>query len=395
MKTIIFALLIAVILPNVSLALDAAVKGFIALDGLNYKKIQRAKDSLNIGIGVLDLKIFAEQDNMTAAIKLNIDGNLAIQNNLFEEAYATYRGFKNFKITLGKGVVKFQNLHWGVVANTYQDGGTILESENSVRKLSNKALLAIAYGNKGVGFTNTFTLWGDSSDVQYDEKGNVKYISNGSATAKYITAYETKAAPSFTTQKQLGLANKFELFQTQEWTFTTGQMYYKNKLQDKPTYAIDFGATLDSTVWEFWLDAIYGFTSKSPYESYTTFRKNEYFIQSGLQYHIDEYWSVMTNLEYLHVKDQAHSYTPFTIDGVTYTADSKINKLGKTVVSTNYKIEIGTQYKLSKSSFITSGVLYERKIAALDGIKDLSSIKGVYNPNTEAFQLLSSISFWF
>jgi len=396
MKKYILTLLVISLIPNLSYPLDTSVKGFIALDVFNYKKIERAKDALDVGIGVLDLKIFAEQDDMLAAMKLNIDGNLSVQNTLFEEAYATYRGFKNIKITLGKGVVKFQNLHWGVIANTYQDGGTVLESENSWRKISNKALLSFAYGNKGTGFTNTFTLWGDSQEVQFDEKGNPKYVTgNPNSSPKYITAYETKAVPAFTTQKQLGLANKFELYQTKEWTFTTGQAYFKNKLQDKASYAIDFGATLDSTVWEYWLDAIYGFTSKAPYEAYTTFRKNEYFLQTGAQYHFDEYWSALTNLEYLHTKDRAFTYTPFTQDGVSYSTDSKLDKGGQTVVSTSYKIEVGGQYKLSKSSFITTGVLYEKKIAAKDGVQDLTYIKGVYNANAEAFELLSSISFWF
>ncbi len=392
MRKLFFAL--CLLLPNLALTFDTQIKGFIALDALNYKKIDRQKDAIDIGIGVLDLKVFAEQENMTAAIKLNIDGNLSVQNTLFEEAYATYRGIKNWKFTLGKGVVKFQNLHWGVVANTYQDGGTILESENSVRKLANKALMAFAYGNRDAGFTNTFTIWGDSQEIQYDEKGNPKYISSGSSS-NTITAYNTKSVPAFTTQKQLGLANKLELFKSDIWTITTGEMYFKNKLQDKASYALDFGAVLDSTVWEAWVDMIYGFTSKAPFESYTTFRKNEYFLQMGAQYHFNEFWSVLTNMEYLHVKDQAHTYSNFTIDGTSYQADSKIFKNGETVVSTNYKIEAGGQYKLSKSSFITSGLLYEKKIAAKNGVDNLTYIHCVFNPNAEAYQLLSSISFWF
>lgn len=399
MRKLFFTL--CLLLPNFGFSFDTQVKGFIALDALNYKNIQRQKDSVDIGIGVLDLKVFAEQDNMLAAIKLNIDGDLSKRNEIFEEAYVTYRGFKNWKIVLGKGVVKFQNLHWGVIENTYQDGGTVLETENSIRKLSNKALLAVSYGNKDIGHMNTFTIWGDSQEVQYDESGNPKFVATGSGTTKTITSggYLTKSVPAFTTQKQLGLANKFELYKNNGWSFNNGLMYYKNKLQDKASYAIDFGANLDTLTWEFWLDAIYGFSSKAPFEAYTTRRKNEYFVQTGLQYHIDERWSVLTNMEYLHVKDQAYTYPNFTIGNTTYvvdtTSDTSIYKNGGTVVTSNYKIEIGGQYKLSKSSFITTGVMYERKIAAKDGVKDLTFIKGVYNPNTVAYQLLSSISFWF
>ena len=96
MRKLIYILLVVIVAPNLSLAFDTSVKGFIALDAFNYKKIQKSNGALDIGIGVLDLKIFAEQESMTAAIKLNIDGNLAVQNNLFEEAYATYRGFKKY-----------------------------------------------------------------------------------------------------------------------------------------------------------------------------------------------------------------------------------------------------------------------------------------------------------
>lgn len=401
MKKLAYIFWAIVLLPNSSYALDAAIKGFIALEAVNYTKIHRSNDSLSSGIGVLDLKIFAEQDNMTAAIKLNIDGNLSVQNTLFEEAYATYRGIRNWKITLGKGIVKFQNLHYGAIQNTYLDGGSVLQTENSWRKVSNKALFSIAYGNRGIGFTNMFTIWGDTQEIQFDEKNNPKFITSGGtgtqASPKVVSSYETKSVPAFTTQKQLGVANKFELYKTENLTLTTGQIYFKNKLQDKASYAFDFGATIDGSVWEFWLDTLYGFTSKAPYENYTTFRKNEYFIQSGLLYHINEFWSIITNIEYMHVKDHAHTYAAtFTLDGTTYyTPESRINKSGQTVVSDNYKIELAGQLKLSKSSFLTSGIMYEKKIAVLNGAKDLDYIKGVYNPNTEAFQFDTNISFWF
>ena len=243
----------------------------------------------------------------------------------------------------------------------------------------------MAYGGSYMGFTNTFTIWGDSNEIQFDDKGNPKYTATGAGTVaspKIITAYSTKPVPAFTTSKQLGLANKFELYKGENWTFNNGLAYFKNKLQDKASYAIDFGVTKDGTIWEYWLDAIYGFTSKAPYESYGTFRKNEYFVQTGAQYHLNEIWSVLTNLEYLHVKDQAFTY-------------SNLDKAGATVVSSSYKIELGTQYKLSKSSFITTGVLYEKKIAAKNGVDNLTSIKGMTNANAEGYQFLSSISFWF
>lgn len=396
MRKLFFAVLATTMVPSFAFSFDTSLKGFIALDALNYEKIQRKTGAAVIGIGVLDLKVFAEQENMTAAIKLNIDTNLTVQNSIFEEAYASYRGIRDWRISLGKGVVKFQNLHWGAVENTYLDGGSLLGTENGWRKVSNKAFASVGYGHRSRGFLNIFSLWGDSSEVSFDDQNRPYYTATGSSTSKTISAYSTRSVPAFNTSKQLGLANKLELYRGQDWTFTAGQIYYKSKLSPKASYAVDFGLNKDGNDFEFWVDMLYGFSSKAPFDSYTTFAKNEYFLQMGTQYHLDEIWSLVLNTEYLYVKDQAHTYNDFTVDGTTYKADSRyLDKSGNTYRSTNYKIESAIQYKLSKSSFITTGALYERKLASKNRVKDLSFIKGVDNPNAEAFKLSSSISFWF
>lgn len=399
MRKLFFTLCLLV--PSYAFSLDTSLKGFIALDALNYEKIQRKNGAAVIGIGVLDLKVFAEQDNMTAAIKLNIDTNLGVQNSIFEEAYASYRGIRDWKFTLGKGVVKFQNLHWGAVENTYLDGGSLLGTENSWRKVSNKAFASVAYGHRSLGFLETFTVWGDSAEIKTDERGNPSYattssgVSPGTSTNPYrVTGYATDPVTAFSTEKQLGLANKLELYRFENWTFTAGQIYYKNKLADKASYAIDFGAARYSDDIEYWVDLLYGFTNKAPFESYNTYAKNEYFLQAGTQYHFNELWSVVGNGEFLYVKDLSHNYTLFALNGKYYTGDTEL-KFGQTVKSVNYKFESAVQYKLSKSSFLTMGGLYERKKAELNGVKGLSFIKGVYNVNAEAFKLAATVSFWF
>jgi len=399
MRKLFFAVLATTLVPSFAFSFDTSLKGFIALDALNYEKIQRKTGAAVIGIGVLDLKVFAEQENMTAAIKLNIDTNLTVQNSIFEEAYASYRGIRDWRISLGKGVVKFQNLHWGAVENTYLDGGSLLGTENGWRKVSNKAFASVGYGHRSRGFLNIFSLWGDSSEVSFDDQNRPYYTATGTGTTqspKTISAYSSRSVPAFNTSKQLGLANKLELYRGQDWTFTAGQIYYKSKLSPKASYAVDFGLNKDGNDFEFWVDMLYGFSSKAPFDSYTTFAKNEYFLQMGSQYHLDEIWSVVLNTEYLYVKDLGHTYENFTVDSITYKADSRYSdKSGNTYRSTNYKIESAIQYKLSKSSFITTGALYERKLVSKNRVKDLSFIKGVDNPNAEAFKLSSSISFWF
>jgi hypothetical protein len=383
-------------MPNLAFSFETSLKGFIALDAINYEKIQRKEGAAIIGIGVLDLKIFAEQDDMTAAIKLNIDGNLSIQNSIFEEAYASYRGIKNWKFTLGKGVVKFQNLHWGAVENTYLDGGSVLGTENSWRKVSNKALLSAAFGHRSLGFLDTVTIWGDSVEVVMDDAGiKPQYVTTGDATNKIITSYKTQNVPAFTTSKQIGVAHKFELYPMDDWTLTTGQIFYQNRLAPKKSYAFDFGLNKEGSESNYWVDMLYGFSSKAPYDLYTTYAKSEYFLQLGAQYYLNEIWSLIENTEFLYTSDQAHTYNSFTIDGVNYTTDSKIDKNGQTVKTISYKFESAVQYKLSKSSFVTTGILYEKKNASRNGVHKLTAIKGLENANAEAFKLASSVSFWF
>lgn len=376
MKNFFFVLLLAI--SPTSFAFDTSVKGFIALDGLNLQKIQNKPAEAVIGIGVLDLKIFAEQDDVTAAIKLDLDGKLSEDLNIFEEAYASYRGIPNWKFSLGKGIVKFQNLHWGAAMNTYLDGGTILKTENNWRKVSRKAYISAAYGHYNKGFLDTLSVFGDSSEIEYDEAGNPK-----TTTYKNNTSYSYKNVPAFTTEKQLGLGNKLELYRINNWTFTMGQIYFKNKVQDKASWAVDFGTINETSEWEFWSDLLYGFSTKAPYEMYSTYRKYEYFLQIGAEKFLSEKWSIVGNTEYLYIKDQRHR----VIDAQ--------NQNGYVINSTNYKIESVFKYKLSKTSFLTMGGLYERKIADQNGVKGLKSIAGVYNANLEAYKLATSFSFWF
>ena len=389
--------LLIFLIPSIAFTFETSLKGFIALDALNYEKIQTKKGAAVIGIGVLDLKVFAEQDDITAAIKLNIDGDLAVKNTIFEEAYASYRGIRDWKFSLGKGVVKFQNLHWGAIENSYLDGGSVLGTENSWRKVSNKAFMSASFGHRSRGFLDTLSLYGDSTEIQTDEQGNPYFVSSGS-NPKYVSAYSTQNVTAFNTAKQIGLANKFEYYKLDNWTFTAGQIYYKNDVQPDASYGIDFGANREGDDFEIWVDLLYGFTSKGAFEAYTTKAKDEFFIQAGSSYHYNENWSFVLNSELMIVKDQAHTYSAggFTVGTIQYKADSKfLDKSGQLVESNNFKIETAAQRKLSKSSFVTIGALYERKNATKDGIEHLSYIPGVYNANCEAFKLASSVSFWF
>ncbi len=388
--------LVAICFAQSSYALDTSVRGFIALDALNYEKVQKQKGAAVIGIGVLDLKVFAEQDDMSASIKLDLDGKLDKENNIFEEAYATYKGVPNFRFSLGKGVVRFQNLHWGAVENTYQDGGSVIQSDNGYRKVSRKAFIAASYGGRSLGFINQFTFWGDSTEISQSQEGRLVYVSSGTAIAKQITGYKTEEVTAFTTSKQTGLANKAEFFVSDALKLTAGQFYYKNKMHDRPNYAVDFGVNYETADIEVWVDILAGVSSKLPFDSYTTKKKVEYFLQLGSEKPINEKWSFVNNFEFLYLKDEQHTYKTFVEDGVTYSPTSQqLEKSGAIYKIFTYKAEAAMKYKINKSAQITFGGLYERKTTDRNGVKDLSFVRDVRNANAEAFKLSSSVSFWF
>ena len=398
MKKLLVALfLVPCLLPLKAYSFDTSVRGFIALDALNFEKISGDKAASVIGIGVLDLKIFAEQDDMAAAIKLDLDGKLEKENNIFEEAYATYKGVPNMRFLLGKGVVRFQNLHWGAIENSYQDGGSVIGSDNNYRKVSRKAFLAVSYGGRSLGFINQFTIWGDSTELYTNQDGKLQYTSTGPNNAITITAYRTEEVTAFNTSKQVGLGNKLEYFANDAWKFTFGQLYNKNRIQGKkPNYAFDIGANYESSAMEVWVDALYGFSSKLPYESYTTLAKTEYFLQVGMEYYLNEKWSLVENAEALYVKDQQHTYTRFVEDGITYVPTSQqTEKSGATYKIFTYKLESAVKYKLTKSAQITVGGLYEKKQTSRNGVKNLAFVRDVRNANRDAYKLAAAISFWF
>lgn len=401
MKKLLFTLfLVLALLPVSSHALETNLKGFIALDALNFEKISGQDGAAVIGIGVLDLKIFAEQDNMSVAIKIDLDGKLDKQNNIFEEAYGTYRGKQNWRLSLGKGVVKFQNLHWGAVENTYNDGGSILGTEQNWRKVSRKAFMAVSYGGRSQGFIDQFTFFGNSDEFLYDDNGKLQYVTSsfkkGADTVTNISGYKTEAVPAFSTNKQMGFANKLELFASESTKITTGQILYKSEFQEDVSWAVDVGGNYETAAMEGWFDVLYGYTNKLPYESFPTKDKYEWYYQLGAEYYLDETWSVVGNTEGLFIKDHQHTYTTFTENGITYTPSSDQQTLSNsTIKSFTYKIEAAIKYKLTKTSFITTGGLFEKKTAERNGVEDLKTIKGVSNPNDEAYKLSSSISFWF
>lgn len=381
-----------------SWAFDTSVKGFIALDLANFEKIEGKKEKTVIGIGVLDLKVFAEQEGLTFNMKLDLDGKLNEENNIFEEAYVGYRGIRDWRFMAGKGVVRFQNIHWGVAENSYQDGGSVLGSENSFRKLSKRAFLAVSYGHYSRGFLNTFSFFGNSSEIKTDEDGEPIYdvgTSGNGTNPYYVKGYVYEPVTAFDTDKQLGLANKFEYYLSKELSLTQGLVMMRNKFTGKTTWGAAASLRYETSEYEIWSEAIHGYTSTAAYEKYSTYRKRESYIQLGGEYFLNHEWSLLANTEGLVVEDRAHSYPDFTYRGKVAKKDGSIRKSGSKYDTVQYKAEAGIKYKLSKSSQITLSGLWENKLVEKDNVKDLTRIDGVYDPNRQAFKVATGLSYWF
>ncbi len=385
---------------NQTIAFDTSVKGFIALDLANIEKIEGKKLDPQVGIGVLDLKVFAEQDGLTFNMKLDLDGKLAEANNIFEEAYVGYRGIRDWRFNAGKGVIKFQNIHWGVAENSYQDGGSIISTENSWRKLSRRAFVSTSYGHKNVGFLNTTSIFGDSSEIKTNDDGNPTYdttcTNTNGCSPTYVKGYTYEQVKAFNINKQIGLANKFEYFFDKDITLTQGLVANRNKFTDKTSWAATVSFRYETEPLEVWSEIIYGYTSTAPYEKYATYAKTETFAQLGMEYALTPDWSYLANAEFLIVDDQAHTYRDFVIGSKTFKKDSyTIKKDGSRYKSQQGKFETGVKYKLNKSAHITFAGIAERKEVEKDGVKDLKRIDGVYDPNRSAYKFITSLSYWF
>ncbi len=381
-----------------TLAFDTSVKGFIALDLPNFEKIEGDKASTILGIGVLDLKVFAEQDAMTLNMKIDLDGKLSENYNLFEEAYVGYRGIRDFRFMAGKGVIRFQNIHWGAAVNSYQDGGSVLDTEQSYRKLSRKAFTAVSYGHRSRGFLNTFSFFGNSQDVKTDDNKDPIYdvgTSGNGSNPYYVKGFTYDQVKAFDTSKQMGLANKFELYVNDEMTFTQGLLVQRNRFTGKSSWAVAASFRIEKGEYEFWTEAVYGYTTTNPYEKYATYRKTESYLQVGSEYFLNELWSIVGNVEGIYVEDRAHTYNDFIYRGKTAKVDSSIRKQRSLYQTLQYKVESGIKYKLSKSAHLTFAGLWENKIVEKDHVKNLTRIDGINNPNRQAFKVINSISYWF
>lgn len=365
------ALIVLIFLSANAFALDAEVKGFLALDLFRLIKVENKNQSVETGIGVLDLKIYGSQDNVFARFKLDLDDSkLGEPYNIFEEATATYKYSDMVQFTAGKGVVPFHRLHWGVIENTYIDGGSVIGTENSWRDVDQKIILSMRIGDFKQGFMNHFTFWGESKAVSRDRDGQLLFDANDSLTFTN--------AKTFKTDEERGLANKFEYFVNNNWSTSLSAIYYKSDLAPDESYAFDTGARYRDALWELWFEYMYGLKTTHYADKYATKAKNEHFVQFGAERKITNFVNVLIDAEALWVKDLRH-------DNRGATSKLRFND-GKTYQTNNAKFEAGVKLNISKSAFITIGTLIEKQWQEVDSVK---------RDPIHAYELATKLSVWF
>jgi len=369
-------LLLCAITPTFSAyAFEASIRGFIALDMLVVKKTEGRKQEAETGIGTLDLKVYATQDDFSMKIKLDLDDSrIGDAYNLFEEATVSYRAMPDHQIIMGKGKVSFHQMHWGVISPSFVDGGAELSPDHSLYDLDNRLVLSWRYGGFSRGFFNYLTYFGEAKSYSTNSDGTPRVSSTGTApNQRFSLSYRNEK--TFSSKDQAGIANKFELFVNRELTLSTAGMYYYNSINPKNNWAFDVAGRYSNKDIEIWAEYVHAFTSTFYAANYATFRKHENLLQLGAEYYMTEFYNVLANVEAAFVNNQHHS------DPVGEFND------GKKVKTKTYKAEVGVKLKLHKSAFITLGGQVEKQNTVIE--TDNS------DNDRHAYLLASKFSFFF
>ncbi len=366
MKRKILAILPLGLLSLNALAFDTNIAGFMALDLLMFNKHESRSATLENGIGVMDLKVYANQDNLSGKVKLDLDdSSIGTKYNIIEELLASYKVNEMLKITSGKGPVPFHSLHWGAMENTYIDGGTVLETRTNDgdrlkwTDVDNRIVTTLAVGNKGQKFINSLSFYGNSYTIRRNTDGSLDLDSRNQI--------QTDNSFTMNTKKERGVANKLEFFPTQNLKLALGGILFHNKINPKAdSWALDFGGGYESGDLEVWFNSMYGFSSESIHYRYAVKEQKEHTYQLGMEYAYAEKWSFVANGELLYLTALKH--------------DDLRNEV------TQYKLDLANKYKLSPKAHFAVGVVGERR-----HYKRIN----YYNYETGAIELAGKVSFWF
>lgn len=401
MKKIIGFLFLALLPLSTAHSFQLDIKGFIALDMFNLEKVERQKQTAELGIGVMDLKIFARHEDISLKVKMDIDGDLSTRNNLFEEALIYYRIDKNWRVTFGKGKVPFHQMHWGVSINSYVDGGSIIGTNSSFRDFDRKVMASLRYGQYNRGFFNHFTIFGDSIQPRRDRDTGEPCFDNGcratfpstydSGLNSRDTQFQTSNERTFSLKYEQGVANRVEYFYSRDLQFALGGLWYRKQEDPHPTYIGSLSTRFRNYQWEMWGEFTYGRYSRTRFLRFGADKQFEKWLQLGAEYRYTRKVSFLANVEGQHVKKRDN------LDDINST--SRFNT-GVTEGWDTYKAEVGVKYYLSNMAFFTFGTTFETQEYTISQA-DLNYLKSRINnyegefESTHAWGFKTGFSFWF
>jgi hypothetical protein len=350
----------ALVLFTTSLfAVETKVGGFVALDLVTLTDRywdEESEGEYGFGIGTVSLKVKSYVDDTSFKVKLDIDSRYIDGSyNLIEELVVGQKLTDNFTIKAGKGIVAFHNKHYGVVKDSYFDGGTVLgygliNFDDQDRRI----FISTVCGGYKSGYRNTFSLYAKEDMDQskgLNAAGNEKY--------KYTTAKNVDP------ENQIGVANKFEYYMTKEITTSVAGLIYMHKQNPHTNYAVDLGAKYRTADLEGWFEAQYGKSSLDNGEDDPVENKKELVAQVGAEYYIiSQKVSLLTDIEY---------------------ASVKYNEVGSTTeVAASYaKAEAGVGYKFNKHTKLTTGLLLE------------TMENDAWEDNKKAYMVKSGVTYYF
>jgi hypothetical protein len=370
-----FLCAIAFAIPTTALAQDkkpsANVTGFLALDVFKWVKKEDSREEMNVGIGTINVDARARNGGTSLKIKLDLDGALANKNAIFEEATITQEVTDSLAFTAGKGVVPFHQKHYGVIKDSYVDGGTIIGNYYwNYGDQDRRYLLGMKTGGKHSPIQNHTTVFGDAAYQVVRENGsykmNTKYKNAGDSS-------KTVSVPTFSDQKgidprdQIGLANKTSLTLNNNFSMAISGLYSWNRLDPHKNYALATSGNFDTDSFNVWYELQYGHSSSFQY----SFKdKNEIVAQVGAELYLDPIVSVLANLETANF-----AYTEYRLNR-TRTSDETSDKtldfanakqVGIDGVTS--KVELGAAVHFSEKATWTNGFMYEIGDVSEDSIK--------------------------
>lgn len=327
---------------------SAQITGFIALDVFKWVKKEGSREEMNVGIGTLNLDARTRNGGTSLKFKLDLDANLMRNpNSIFEEATVTQDITDSLAFTAGKGVVPFHQKHYGVIKDSYFDGGTVVGNYDW------------NYGDQDRRYllSSSYKLGNIKNSVTFFAEGAYQPTSSGA----WVTSSDTKNSRNeyedmkgIDPRDQRGIADKIEVKLSQEFTVAAAALYTWHKLDPHTNYAaVTSGRFEIPDTIEAWYEFQYGYSSSYRYNFK---KKKELLGQVGADYTIPGFpmFSVLANLEsanFTYLKNYKDASKTVSIEGLVS------------------KLEAGIATHFSEKATWTNGYMYETGEISDNGVK--------------------------